>query len=116
MEADVMEVEVYIVVCSDGTYYTGITKDWSVRSHQHLSRQVSYTSTRLPINKVFSITMSNRRSAAKLERHIKTVGAAKWMVKQCQLVVFGEHNGYACISGSVDSQRRLELQILFATK
>ncbi|WP_313791206.1 GIY-YIG nuclease family protein [Lacinutrix neustonica] len=45
---------VYILLCSDKTYYTGMTNDLERRLIQHKSghRKDSYTSTRLPIKLV----------------------------------------------------------------
>jgi len=44
----------YILKCSDGTYYTGSTKDVSVRLKQHESGQgANHTKKRLPVELVY---------------------------------------------------------------
>lgn len=64
----------YIVECSDGTYYTGISKNVQRRVHDHnnTSRGSRYTRTRRPVTLIASCPAGEDRSAAqKLERKIK---------------------------------------------
>ncbi len=44
---------VYILVCSDSTYYTGSTKDLDRRLWQHKYGFVDYTKRRLPVKLVY---------------------------------------------------------------
>jgi len=45
---------VYILQCSDGSYYVGHTENIELRLSEHKNKKYSgYTSTRLPINLVF---------------------------------------------------------------
>ncbi|MFK7756641.1 MAG: GIY-YIG nuclease family protein [Flavobacteriales bacterium] len=45
---------VYILLCADGTYYTGSTKYLSVRIDQHANGEgANYTSKRLPIELLY---------------------------------------------------------------
>jgi putative endonuclease len=44
----------YILECSDGTYYTGSTKDLEIRINQHNDgRGALYTSKRLPVKLLY---------------------------------------------------------------
>lgn len=43
---------VYILKCSDNTYYVGCSSNLTERLSRHSSKQVSYTSSRLPVSLV----------------------------------------------------------------
>lgn len=64
---------VYILECSDGTFYTGITTDPDRRLKQHNAGTASkYTRGRLPIKKMHIIIERESKSAAlRLEAEIK---------------------------------------------
>ena len=63
---------VYIVRCSDGTLYTGITTDLTKRVAAHNSRKgAKYTATRTPVTLVWSQPSESRSTASKEEYRIK---------------------------------------------
>ena len=63
---------VYIVRCSDGTLYTGITTDLQKRVTAHNSKRgAKYTSTRTPVTLVWSQPSESRSTASKEEHRIK---------------------------------------------
>lgn len=63
---------VYIVECSDGTYYTGISTDVNKRISTHnIGRGAKYTRSRLPVICVYSKEYSDRSEASKEEYRIK---------------------------------------------
>ncbi len=64
---------VYILQCSDKTYYTGITSNLSQRMFQHQDGtfQGSYTSIRKPVELVFYCEFSNVEMAIEKEKQIK---------------------------------------------
>ena len=63
---------VYIVECSDGTYYTGITNDLAARVAKHNSgRGARYTSTRAPVILRYTKPAGTMSQALKEERRIK---------------------------------------------
>ncbi len=70
---------VYILECSDGTYYTGITSDIEKRieSHQNGKYQDSYTSTRRPVSLVFFAEFTEASKAIETEKQIKKWSKAK---------------------------------------
>ncbi|TXG80788.1 MAG: GIY-YIG nuclease family protein [Spirochaetes bacterium] len=63
---------VYIVECSDGTLYTGITTDVNKRIKTHNEgKGAKYTKTRLPVVLRAYFESENRSSASKEEYRIK---------------------------------------------
>jgi putative endonuclease len=63
---------VYIVECSDGTLYTGITTDVNKRIETHnKGKGAKYTKTRLPVVLRASFDGFDKSSAAKEEYRIK---------------------------------------------
>jgi putative endonuclease len=63
---------VYILKCSDGSYYTGCTTNLEQRIQEHnFKKYDNYTSTRLPVELVYSQQFSNINEAIAAERRIK---------------------------------------------
>jgi len=50
---------VYILKCRDGTFYTGCTADMNGRLDRHTNGQVKYTSSRLPVDLVATISFND---------------------------------------------------------
>ncbi len=65
--------KVYIVECSDGTYYTGITTDIDRRilEHNFSFKSAKYTRSRRPVRLVYEESHDNRSLASKREYQIK---------------------------------------------
>jgi putative endonuclease len=69
---------VYIVKCSDNSYYTGITSNLEQRITEHNNgRYPGYTSKRLPVILVYSNRFSNADDAIRAEKQIKGWSRAK---------------------------------------
>ena len=65
---------VYILRCSDGSLYTGITNDLDRRCEQHNAGTASrYTRSRLPVELVYQEEQGNRSVATKRELEIKAL-------------------------------------------
>ena len=63
---------IYIILCSDGSLYTGITTDLERRFQQHAKgRGAKYFRGRQPINIVFQEGGHTRCTASKKEARIK---------------------------------------------
>lgn len=64
---------VYMVCCSDGTLYTGVTTDVLRRIDEHNSQQseTKYTRVRQPVRLVYSEQAKDRRSALSREYALK---------------------------------------------
>ena len=63
----------YVLLCADGTYYTGITKDTKRRLHEHnkTKRGAKYTRTRRPVQLVYAERFSLHGEALRAERRFK---------------------------------------------
>jgi putative endonuclease len=71
---------VYILLCSDGSYYTGITRrevDERVSEHAQGLDPTCYTFSRRPLSIVFSASFERLDEAISLERQIKGWSRAK---------------------------------------
>jgi putative endonuclease len=63
---------VYILKCSDGTYYTGITNDLAKRVAKHnAGRGAKYTRTRYPVVLMYAKPVGTMVDAMREERRIK---------------------------------------------
>lgn len=63
---------VYILLCSDMTYYTGYTQNLKRRINQHQNgKGARYTRTRTPIQLYYVEKIKGRSEAMKRERQIK---------------------------------------------
>lgn len=62
----------YILTCSDNTYYTGITNDLNKRIKTHNSgKGAKYTKNRLPVLLLEYKVVNNKSEALKLEYKVK---------------------------------------------
>jgi putative endonuclease len=62
----------YIIQCSDGTLYTGITTDITRRLKEHNSKKGAfYTQNKTPVMLVHQEPMANQSQARKREAEIK---------------------------------------------
>ncbi len=69
-----MPYYVYILLCKDGSYYTGYAKDLKHRVEQHKKGQgARYTRIREAEKMVYVEEFSNRSGAMKRERRIKSL-------------------------------------------
>lgn len=70
---------VYIVECSDGSLYTGITTDVERRilEHNYSFKSAKYTRSRRPVKLVYSKLVGNRSLASKEEYRIKKLSRVK---------------------------------------
>lgn len=68
-----MQYFVYILQCSDGTYYTGSTNDLQKRlkAHNELKSGAHYTKIRRPVKLVYSEALENFSLARAREAEIK---------------------------------------------
>jgi len=67
--------QVYILKCSDGTFYTGITTDIKRRVIEHNSSTLGakYTRGRRPVKLVYFFKVKSKSLAAKREWRIKNM-------------------------------------------
>lgn len=74
-----MPYAVYILRCSDRTYYTGLTKDLAgrVREHEMGAHPESYTFSRRPVKLKWSVITESYQEAFQWEHRIKGWSRAK---------------------------------------
>jgi putative endonuclease len=80
---------VYILKCSDNTYYTGVTNNIERRlqEHQEGENKTAYTYKRKPVALVFYEEFSNIEFAIEKEKQIK-----KWSKKKKEALINDEYN------------------------
>ena len=63
----------YVVKCSDNSFYTGITTDITRRLYEHntTSKGAKYTRSRRPVELIYWIDFKDRSTAAKAEARFK---------------------------------------------
>ena len=63
----------YVLLCADGTYYTGVTTDIKRRLHEHNTRCCGskYTRSRRPVELLYSVSYDNRSEVQKAEHKFK---------------------------------------------
>lgn len=78
-ETRILPYAVYILKCSDGTYYTGLTKELQARVREHNKgvHPGSYTFRRRPVNLVWRIITDSYQEAFQWEHQIKGWSRAK---------------------------------------
>ncbi|MFW6000726.1 MAG: GIY-YIG nuclease family protein [Bacillota bacterium] len=69
---------VYIVKCSDGTFYTGYTVDIKRRIKEHNSGEgAKYTRGRTPVKLIYKESFNSRSNAQKREYEIKQLSRSE---------------------------------------
>ena len=63
---------VYILECSDGTFYTGCTSNLKERLERHQKGYVHFTKSRLPVKVITTISFSNKYKAFEFEKYLKS--------------------------------------------
>ena len=63
---------VYILKCSDQTYYTGCTNNLENRLECHNKGQVHYASDKLPVELVTFIAFTEKHKAYNFEKYLKS--------------------------------------------
>ena len=66
-----MEI-VYILLCADGTYYTGHTNNLEDRIKRHNKGENIYTKARLPVKIVTYLAFSDKYKAYAFEKYLKS--------------------------------------------
>ncbi|VVB75098.1 GIY-YIG catalytic domain protein [uncultured archaeon] len=69
---------VYFLLCSDGSYYCGYTKDLNKRLKKHNEGSASkYTRARLPVKLIYSEPQSTQLLAMRRELELKKLSRKK---------------------------------------
>ena len=80
---------VYILLCSDGSYYTGVTSNREKRLAQHNTGYFTtcYTFYRRPLKLVFHEGFKSIVKSIEIEKQIK-----KWSRKKKEALIRGDYN------------------------
>jgi putative endonuclease len=95
---------VYLLLCDDGSYYTGYTSNIASRLERHKKgRGARYTRMRKPKRLVYVEEFGTRDAATRRERQIKALSHRE---KQ-ELVSFGSRAGKSPMKSPITISRRL---------
>jgi predicted GIY-YIG superfamily endonuclease len=72
---------VYILKCSDNTYYTGCSSDLDDRLKRHAKRENNYTKDRLPVTLIYYSAFQDKYKAYEFEKYLKS-GSGKAFAKK----------------------------------
>ena len=70
---------VYVLQCSDGSLYVGMTGDVERRLGEHERAVVKWTQTRLPVVLVRQESFSSRTEARRREKYLKSGWGKQWL-------------------------------------
>ena len=70
---------VYILLCSDQSYYTGCTNNFEDRFTRHQKGYIAYTKTRRPLLLVIKIDFPNKYKAYEFEKYLKSGSGKAFM-------------------------------------
>jgi putative endonuclease len=63
---------VYILRCSDNTFYTGCTSDLDDRLRRHSKKENTYTKDKLPVTLVYYSAFTDKYKAYEFEKYLKS--------------------------------------------
>jgi len=91
-----MMAYMYILKCSDGSYYTGCTKDMDKRLWQHQNGQgANHTKNRLPVQLIYVENYERIDEAFSREKQIQG-----WGRKKKEALIEGNIEKLRCLSSS----------------
>lgn len=73
---------VYVLKCSDESFYIGQTGNFPQRLQQHENGEVSWTAPRLPVEVIHWEVFKSREEAVKREHDLKTGFGRKWLKRE----------------------------------
>jgi len=73
---------VYVIKCSDESFYIGHTDNVQRRFEEHCRGKVGWTSSRMPLEAIHYEEFDSREDAIKRERELKTGFGRKWLKKE----------------------------------
>jgi len=87
---------VYVLKCSDGSFYKGQTNDLKRRLEEHNNGKVSWTSKKLPVELIHWEYFYTREESLKREKELKSGFGRKWLkekYKKKQLAKWARQTG-----------------------
>jgi putative endonuclease len=73
---------VYILKCSDNTYYVGCTSDINERLTRHNKGEIKYTSSRLPVQIAHQSVFYDKYKAYEFETYLKSGSGRAFSIKR----------------------------------
>ncbi len=73
---------VYILLCSDGKYYVGLTRNINARYQNHLAGLSFSTKYRLPVKLVWTAIFYSRDKAVAFEQYLKSGSGNAFLKKR----------------------------------
>lgn len=98
-----MPYHVYLLLCADGTYYTGYTGDLSRRLKQHQSGAIprSYTKSRRPVKLVWVGEFDTKEEARENEKKIK-----RWKTERKETLILANQGQTDQIMGEIGGENK----------
>lgn len=72
----------YILLCSDNSYYTGITNSLLRRMDEHANGKSKSTRAKRPLKLIYTKPFATRKESRALEVHIKKRGAKRFLLQE----------------------------------
>lgn len=102
---------VYILECSDGSYYTGSTIDIQLRLQQHQNGEgANHTKKRLPVKLVYLKEFTRIDLAFNREKQIQG-----WSRKKKEALIHGEHNQLPKLSMAYQGYKERLMMVVSST-
>lgn len=73
---------IYVLKCSDGSFYIGQSENFPKRLAEHRSEKVAWTAPRLPVEPIHWEVFDSREEAVKREKDLKTGYGRKWLKRE----------------------------------
>jgi len=73
---------VYVLECSDGSFYKGQTDNFPRRLKEHEDGKVSHTSKHLPVRPIHWEIVNSRDAAVTREKYLKSGKGREWLKSQ----------------------------------
>ncbi len=73
---------IYVLKCSDGSFYIGQSENFPKRLADHRSKKVVWTAPRLPVEPIHWEVSDIREEAVKREKDLKTGFGRKWLKRE----------------------------------
>ncbi len=73
---------IYVLKCSDGSFYIGQSENFPKRLAEHRAKKVVWTAPRLPVEPIHWEVFDSREAAVKREKELKTGFGRKWLKRE----------------------------------
>jgi len=73
---------IYVLKCSDNSFYIGQTNNFERRLGEHNNKEISWTANRLPIEPIHWEISKSREDAVKREKELKTGFGREWLKRE----------------------------------